>query len=242
MAQQVNLCLPILRKQKSSFTAKTLAQALAILLLVGGALGAAWVWNLNHASASLKLTFATQTQELEGLRVALAKSQGVVVPGQTAAEQELTQRRAHLLQREKVLAALKQGYIQPGFGHAARLQLVAQTIPSAAWISQINADERTLEVVGYTLEPAVLTTWVNRLADSPLLKGQSLSTVKVDSVKPDTVLPGAVAVGQAVQPAVAVASTTQAQSSSVKPSLPAIWSFALLSSMAPPVAASKVKP
>lgn len=241
MAQQVNLCLPILRKQKSSFTAQTLAQALAILLLVGGAMGAVWVWNLNQASTSLKSTLATQTQELDGLRAALAKNQGVVAPGQTAAEQELAQRRAHLAQREKVLAALQQGHIQPGFGHAARLQLVAQTIPSAAWVSQINADERTLEVIGYTLEPAVLTTWVNRLADSPLLKGQSLSTVKVDSVKPDTVLPGAVAVAQAVRPAVAV-STAQTSGSSPKPSLPAIWSYALLSSMAPPAAASKAKP
>lgn len=241
MAQQVNLCLPILRKQKSSFTAQTLAQALAILLLVGGALGAVWVWNLNQASTSLQATLATQARELEGLRAALEKSQGAVAPGQTAAEQELTQRRAHLAQREKVLAALQQGHIQPGFGHAARLQLVAQTIPPAAWVSQINADERTLEVVGYTLEPAVLTIWVNRLADSPLLKDQSLSTVKVDSVKPDTVLPGAVAVGQAVRPA-DVASTAQTSGPQPKLSLPAIWSYALLSSMAPPVAAPKAKP
>lgn len=239
MAQQVNLCLPILRKQKSSFAAQTLAQALAILLLVGGALGAAWVWNLNQASVSLKATLATQTQELEGLRAALAKSQGVVAPGQTAAEQELTRRRAYLVQREKILTALQQGHIQPGFGHAARLQLVAQTIPSAAWVTQINADERTLEVSGYTLEPAMLTTWINRLAESPLLYGQSLSTVKVDSVKPDTVLPGTVAVGQAVRPPAGPASAAQAAS---QPALPAIWSYALLSSMASPAAAPKAKP
>ncbi len=242
MAQQVNLCLPILRKQKSSFTAQTLAQALAILLIVGGALGAVWVWNLNQASASLKLTLATQTQELDGLRAALARSQGAVAPGQTAAEQELTQRRAHLAQREKVLAALQQGHIQPGFGHAARLQLVAQTIPSAAWVTQITADERTLEVAGYTLEPAVLTTWVNRLADSPLLKGQALSTVKVDNVKPDTMLPGAVTVGQVVRPPAMTASPVQASSQAAKPPLPAIWSYALLSSMAPQVATAKTKP
>lgn len=239
MAQQVNLCLPILRKQKSSFTAQTLALALAILLFVGGALGAIWVWNLNQASASLKATLVTQTQQLESLRAALAKSQGILAPGQTAAEQDLAQHRVHLAQRAKVLAALQQGHIQPGFGHAARLQLVAQTIPSAAWVSQINADERTLEVVGYTLEPAVLTVWVNRLAESPLLKGQSLSTVKVDSVKPDTVLPGAVAVGQVVRPAAGAASTAQAAS---QPALPAIWSYALLSSMAPQAAASRAKP
>jgi Tfp pilus assembly protein PilN len=134
---------------------------------------------------------------------------------------------------------LQQGHIQPGFGHAARLQLVAQTIPSAAWVTQITADERALEVAGYTLEPAVLTIWVNRLADSPLLKGQSLSTVKVDSARPDTVLPGAVAVGQAVRPPAGPASTAQAAS---QPALPTVWSYTLLSSMAPQVAAPKAKP
>ena len=230
MAQQVNLCLPILRKQKSSFTAQNLALALAILLLVGGALGAAWVWNLNQASASLQATLATQTQELEALRVALAKSQGSAVPGQSAAEQEVIGRRAHLLQRQKVLAALQQGHIQPGFGHAARLQLVAQTIPGAAWVTQINADERALEVAGYTLEPSVLTAWVNRLAGSPLLEGQALSTVKVDSVKPGVALPGAAALGQVSRPALAASSPAQPSS---QPAMPAVWSFALLSSMAP---------
>ena len=239
MVQQVNLCLPILRKQRKRFSAQTLAQALAILLLVGVAIGTAWVWNLNQASASLKLTLAAQTQELEALRVALAKSQTGVASGQTAAEQELTQLRAHLVQRGKVLAALQQGHVQPGQGHAARLQLVAQTIPPAAWVTQITADERVLEVAGYTLEPAVLTLWVNRLAESPLLKGQSLSTVKVDSVKPDTVLPGAVAGAPTLLPPGVAASTPRVPS---QPSTPPIWSYALLSSMAPPVAMPKGQP
>lgn len=117
--------------------------------------------------------------------------------------------------------------------------MVAQSIPSAAWVTQITADERVLEVAGYTLEPAVLTLWVNRLAESPLLKGQSLSTVKVDRVKPDTVLPGAVAGGQAARTPSAAASMPQATSQN---STPPIWSYALLSSMAPPVAAPKGKP
>jgi Tfp pilus assembly protein PilN len=239
MAQQVNLCLPILRTQKTSFTGQNLALALAVVLLLGGALGAAWVWSLRQASASLQTTLATQTQELDGLRTALAKSQAAMPPGQTAAEQELDQRRVYLAQREKVLAALQQGHIQPGFGHAARLQLVAQTIPGAAWVTQINADERTLEVVGYTLEPAVLTTWVNRLAGSPLLKGQSLSTVKVDSVKPETALPQAVA--PTARPLLA-ASAMAAASQAARSALPAIWSYALLSSLRPAAAASSVKP
>jgi Tfp pilus assembly protein PilN len=230
MAQQVNLCLPILRKQKTPFTGLALLQAWGILVVLGGALGAAWVWNLNQASASLNATLTTQTTELEGLRAALAKHQANLVPAQSMAEKALASRREALERRALVLDALQQGHFQPGFGQAARLQLVAKTIPPEAWVSRITADERTLEVVGFTLEPAVLTTWINRLSDSPLLKGQALSTVKVEQVKPDSVLPANVPTGASSAP------------TPVKGGKPAMWSFALLSSMAAPVALAGGKP
>lgn len=230
MAQQVNLCLPILRKQKTPFTGLALLQAWGILLVLGGALGSAWVWNLNQANASLNATLTTQSAELEGLRAALASNQAGAAPAQTQAEQTLTQSSAELERRAQVLVALQQGHFEPGFGQAARLQLVARTIPPEAWVTQISADEGTLEVTGFTLEPAVLTTWVNRLSDSPLLQGQVLSTVKVDQVKPDAALPATVIPGsEGAAPALPLAK-------------PALWSFSLRSSMAVAAAAPGAKP
>ncbi len=230
MAQQVNLCLPILRKQKTPFTGLALLQAWCILVVLGGAIGAALVWSLNQASASLTVTLSTQSTELEGLRAALTKNQAGTDTAQTSAEKTLASRRAELGQREVVLQALQQGHFQSGFGQAARLQLVAKTIPAEAWVTQITADERSLEVAGFTLDPAVLTTWVNRLAESPLLKGQALSTVKVDQARPDSALPVAVSTGTSTAPPVAQGSR------------PAMWSFSLLSSMAFPVALAGSKP
>jgi Tfp pilus assembly protein PilN len=200
-----------------------------IVLTLGGAMGAAWGWNLRQASASLNATLTTQSTELEGLRAALAKNQANLVPAQSVAEKALAGRREELERRAVVLDALQQGYFQPGLGQSARLQLVAQTIPAEAWVTQLTADERSLQVTGFTLEPAVLTTWVNRLAASPLLQGQSLSTVKVDQVKPDTVLSATVPTG--------------ASSASVpKVSKPEMWSFALQSSMAAPIVLPGAKP
>jgi hypothetical protein len=230
MAQQVNLCLPILRKQQTPFTGLALVQAWLVILLLGGALGTAWVWNLKQASDSLNATLAAQHAELEGLRAAMAKNQEGATPAKTAADKALLARRAELEQREVVLDALRQGHFEPGMGHAARLQLVARTIAPEAWVTLITADNRALEVVGFTLEPAALTPWVNRLSESPLLQGQALSTVKVDRVKPDVPMPAAIATG-----AVAGAAVTQALK-------PAIWAFALLSTMAPPISAAGGKP
>ena len=76
MPQQVNLCLPILRKQRRRFAAQSLVQALAVLLLVGGALSAAWVWNLNLASDSLKAVSYTHLDVYKRQGIFLARHHG----------------------------------------------------------------------------------------------------------------------------------------------------------------------
>ena len=103
MPQQVNLYLPILRKQKESFTAQTLAQALLILLVGGGALSAAWVWNLQRASSSLQQTLDAQGKELTSLRAALEASRASAGPVQAALTHELAQQRGELQKRQGVL-------------------------------------------------------------------------------------------------------------------------------------------
>jgi len=184
MPQQVNLYLPILRKQKESFTAQTLAQALLILLVGGGALSAAWVWNLQRASSSLQQTLDAQGKELTSLRAALEASRASAGPVQAALTNELAQQRSELQKRQGVLDALSQGVVLPGQGHAARLRLVAQTIPPQVWIGTLKTDSDVLAVSGQTLAPEALNDWVGKLAASPLLQGQTLSAVKVEQIAP----------------------------------------------------------
>jgi len=184
MPQQVNLYLPILRKQKESFTAQTLAQALLILLVGGGALSAAWVWNLQRASSSLQQTLDAQGKELTSLRAALEASRASAGPVQAALTNELAQQRSELQKRQGVLDALSQGVVLPGQGHAARLRLVAQTIPPAVWIGTLKTDSDVLAVSGQTLAPEALNDWGGKLAASPLLQGQTLSAVKVEQIAP----------------------------------------------------------
>jgi len=236
MVQQVNLCLPILRQRRSSLNAQTLVQLLALVLPVAAALGAVWIWNLNQASESLKQTFAAQTREVDSLRVALAQGQAGAGSAQASLHSSLVQARSQLLQRQQALAALEQGRFEPSYGHSARLQLVAQTIPPQAWVSQLRADDSSLEVGGYTLEPEVLTQWVNRLAHSPLLKGQALSTVTVARVKADALLPTGALDQQSV------VATVPTSSASPVPGVPPRWSFSLLSSLARPTHSAQGKP
>lgn len=236
MAQQINLCTPILLTQKRYFSAQTMVQALAVFVVLGGGLCGYWVWSLNTASEGFKKTLATQSRELERLQAAIKQGKAGIGLVEAAVTQDLQGRRAELLQREKLLQELQRGLFQPGWGHAARLQLVAESIPPQVWVTEVKVDDGQLDVSGFTLEPAALNEWVARLAASPLLQGQKLATVKVENASAATIkeVSGAAA---SVLPAAPPAKT------STKPAVPRpVWSFSLVSAVGMPVAATGGKP
>ena len=181
MPQQVNLCFPILLVPKRYFSAATIVQALAAFAVVGGSLCAFWVWSLHRASESFQPILARQFSEIQSLKSALARSQGGGKSLEAVSGQELQALQAELVKREKMLELLLRGVFQPGAGYAAQLQLVAQSIPTQVWITEVKANERQLEVKGFTLQPSALNDWALKLAESPLLEGQKLATIQVES-------------------------------------------------------------
>lgn len=229
MSQQINLCTPILLTQKRYFSAQTMAQALAVFVLLGGGLCAYWVWSLNTASEGFKKTLATQAQELESLQAAIKHGKLGTGPLEAALAQQLQGHKLDLQQRQSLMEALQRGLFRPGWGHAARLQLVARSIPAQVWVTDLKADDNQLALTGFTLEPAALNDWVAKLAASPLLEGQKLSTVKVEHASAAVLKTLA---GTAVPVAVS------ASASAARP----MWSFSLVSALGKPAPQTGVKP
>lgn len=219
MPQQINLFSSVKSTPKSSFSAQCMLRALTVFVLLGGGLSAYWVWSLQSAGEDLKKFLATQSLELESMKVAVAKSK--VGGGQvgSALTQELQGLRTELLQREKLAQEWQRGLLRPGWGHAAKLLLIAQSIPAQVWVTEVIADEKQFQVDGFTLDPTALNDWVGKLATSPLLKGQALSTVKIDRV-------------------VAPPAPASAASAEQRP----MWSFNLVSAVGKPSAAAGPKP
>lgn len=216
MAQQINLCTPILLTQKRYFSAHTMAIALGVFLLLGGGLCGAWVWNLAQGVAAFNQTSMAQAREVETLKVAILQSKAAAAPVDPALMAQLQASRNAVTQREALREALKEGMFRPGWGHSDRLTWVARSIPAPVWITDIKVDSGHFDVTGFTLEPSALNEWVDQLAISPLMQGLKLSTVKVENVS--TAGRGA-AVGSAAA-ASAAASVEPARS---------VWSFHLLS-------------
>jgi Tfp pilus assembly protein PilN len=181
MPQQINLCTGVLKTQRQRFTARTMLPALAVFLAVGGALCAAAVWSTERSAADYRQTLDTQATEIQSLQAAITQSRANAAPVNPALVQQLQDRRAAVLQREKVLQDVQQGMFRSGEGHSDRLLLVARSIPSAAWVSSATLDAGRFEVTGFTLEPSSLNDWVAQLAASPLMRGLKLSTITVEN-------------------------------------------------------------
>jgi Tfp pilus assembly protein PilN len=117
--------------------------------------------------------------------------------------------------------ALKEGVFRPGWGHSDRLTWVARSIPATVWVTDVRMDGTRFEVSGFTLEPAALNVWVDKLSLSPLMQGLKLATVKVENATAASVaMPGA------------LAPASSAPAAPVRP----VWSFNLVSMEPPPAA------
>jgi Tfp pilus assembly protein PilN len=221
MPQQINLCTPIFLAQKRYFSARTMASALGIFVLLGSGLSAYWSWALKTLDEGYQQTVMANQREISRLQAAIRLARENAAPADAALVQQLQAAQNELQQREQLLTELKRGMLREGYGHAARLQLVARTIAPQAWVTMLRADEQRLELSGYTLEPAALNGWMERLAQSPLLQGQQLSAVKVERVGTD---------GRGAAPPPALAHAAGAP----------LWAYTLVTSVAAP--APGVKP
>ncbi len=211
MPQQINLC--------------TMAIALGVFLVMGVALCGTWVWKLDRAKEAIQQSTTAQSREIESLKAAIQLSRAKATPVAPALLKQLQEQRELVVQREKLKEALKEGVFRPGWGHSDRLAWVARSIPAPVWITDVQMDGVRFEVKGFTLEPAALNDWVDKLSISPLMQGLKLATVKVEKAATAAlVVPGAAA-------SAASAPATPAR---------AVWAFNLVSAepSAPTAAAS----
>lgn len=224
MAQQINLCTPLFLKQKKYFSGTTMGLALAVFLVLGGVLSAYWSWNMNQLGEHYQRSIGANLTEIDRLKTAIRAIKDDAAPAGASVTQELQARRAELQQREQLVHELKQGLVTQDTGHSARLRLLSQSIPAQVWLTGAKADAQRLELSGYTLEPAMLNPWMERLSGAELLREHKFSTVKVElaGVQERS--------GSNLAPAPVLPASMQ------RAALPNIWAFTLVSMLPDPAA------
>lgn len=190
MAQQINLYSPILLAPRRYFSALAMVQALGVLMLLLAAAGGWMVWSAAALRHELQGSLQVQAAEREQLTRALAVQQGASGP---ALAQELAQAEQALAGRRALLEELNRGRLVEGRSHAAMLRMVAQTVPSPVWLTDIKLVDGRLELTGLTLQPDALRPWLVQLAQHPLTASQRLAAVKLEWVAASASVAGSAA-------------------------------------------------
>jgi len=185
MPQEINLLNQLQMAQQRYFLANTMLQSLGVLLLVIAGLSNYWLSSIESAGEKVKQSMALTSQELDSLQTQIRlKQSGSEI--NSALVDELQAGRAELLQRETIGRQRQLGRFSPGWGHGARLRLIAESIPAQVWVTEMTGDTEQFKIRGFTLAPTALGEWVAVLAANPLFEGQSLSDVNLENTSTAT--------------------------------------------------------
>lgn len=179
MPQQINLYSTALKAPRQRFAAETVAMGLGVtaLLIVIGCL---WVqWQTHHLQHDAALARNHHLQDKQRLAARLA-SLPANADTASALEQQLAQTHASLKQQRAMLDELMQGKLDELHQRSALLRRVAQTVPSAVWLTQVDIDDHRLTLHGRTLEPDSLRPWLAQLNAQPFLPEQPLAGLKIE--------------------------------------------------------------
>jgi hypothetical protein len=179
MPQQINLLTPILLAPRRYFSALALLQASG-LLLAAGLVAALWLQQRDRSAEArhqaLLAQYAAERQTLTVARAALPAPMDAAT-----VQQQLLPLTAGNAERRALLQALGAGGGgTDGRRHSDLLALVSRSLPEAAWLSELRHAPGRVELVGGTLDTAVLRPWLTQLAAHPLLAGQQLSALRVE--------------------------------------------------------------
>lgn len=179
MPQQINLYSTALQAPRQRFAAQTLALGLGVtaLLIVIACLGVQWqARQVQHDAALARDQHLQNKQRLAARLASLPATAGAA----GALEQQLAQTQATLQQRHAVLDELMRGRLDELHRRSALLRRVAQTVPAAVWLTQVDIDDQRLTLHGRTLEPDSLRPWLAQLNAQPFLPEQPLAGLKIE--------------------------------------------------------------
>jgi Tfp pilus assembly protein PilN len=179
MAQQINLLAPILLTPKRYFSATTLVQATAVLLVAAVAMASYVQWADQRAGRAHVEQLAQLDQERQALAVAVASQPAPADEAVLAQQLKALQKRN--ADQELVLRALA-GIGDGEFKHSELLSLLSRTVPEGTWLSELSWHAGRLEIKGGTVDTKTLRPWWARLTTHPLLANQTLQSLRVEHI------------------------------------------------------------
>jgi hypothetical protein len=179
MSQQINLYNPIFLKQEKHFSARTIVQALGLIV---AALGAFYVYALVQTRAAETVT-REQRDRVAAQREQLVKLGPQFSPeGRSKAlEAEVARLEAEVKARESVLGALSTGELGNTAGFSEFLAALGRRAVPGVWLTGLNVGEagNDLQLSGRALRPELVPVYLKALSEEPMMRGRRVTEMKL---------------------------------------------------------------
>lgn len=183
MSQQINLLNPAFHKTFDWLTAKPLAIATCVMLVILVAIS-------NWATFQADSRERAANQRAEKLKTAqdrlltMTKSITESKPDSQLAN-DLANARALLKSREEIMKVLEGGALGNTIGFAEFLRGFARQVPNGLWLTgfTIGAGGNEMEIRGRMLNPASLPEYIRRLKTEKAFQGRSFASLTI--VRPE---------------------------------------------------------
>lgn len=179
MSQQINLYAPIFRRQSKVFSATTMLQGLALIVVVVGV----FFYTISLHTSLLEIRAADSARQLQG-ELERLKAYGVgQSPGERA--KSLAERRkaleASLASQTKALQAFDTGVLGRTEGYSELLRALARRSMEGVWLTRIEFAERSgeLSLSGRATRAELVPAYLERLRGEEALRGQAFSRLEV---------------------------------------------------------------
>jgi hypothetical protein len=186
IVQQVNLYQPMFRQQRQIFSAAMMLQTSAVALAVLMLIYAFGLWQVRaletqaDALAGGELTKSTQLASLD-------PSTGI--QRRLEVERELERVNAELQQQDRLLTVLEERPLGTTEGFSDHLAALARSHEPKLWLKKItiNGARSGMELVGRSLEPDTIPSYLRALGREEALAGQRFDEFRIEKADDDGV-------------------------------------------------------
>ena len=179
MSQQINLFNPIFLKKKKHFSALTMAQGLALILLGSLVVAGYARWQLGGLEQS-----AVETEkQLKSTKAQLAKVTADYAPRQKskALEDDIQRMEMELKSRQQAYDILQKGSADSAKGYAEYLYAFSRQVIDGLWLTGFAIEGNDIELRGRALKPDLVPEFITRLKREPAMQGKSFAKLAMET-------------------------------------------------------------
>jgi hypothetical protein len=168
--QQINLYQPIFRQQRQIFSAITMLQIAGVFVVALLCVYFYGVWQV--------LGLEAEAAQLEARETAYAAQLARLDPSQSLQhrrdiERELAELNAELEHQQRLTSVLRESPLGRTDGFSTQLVALARRHETGLWLTEltINGSRRAIELVGQTIDAALIPAYLQSLGEEAALAG-----------------------------------------------------------------------